>query len=87
MPMILDIFNEENYVWGPFFQEILEEIQEEREKQVSSREELIHEGETEYNGMVLVACKDERSCMQLEDCITKGTQKVSKTLSCFCAFF
>ncbi|XP_022893938.1 DNA repair endonuclease UVH1 [Olea europaea var. sylvestris] len=84
--LVLEEVLEEPPKWK-VLREILEEIQEEREKQVSSREELIHEGETEYNGMVLVACKDERSCMQLEDCITKGTQKVSKTLSCFCAFF
>lgn len=31
---------------------------------------------SEYNGIVLVACKDERSCMQLEDCITNNSQKV-----------
>lgn len=34
------------------------------------------EGEEDNNGIVLVACKDERSCMQLEDCIIKGPHKV-----------
>lgn len=28
------------------------------------------------NGIVLVACKDEHSCMQLQDCIEKGSHKV-----------
>lgn len=34
------------------------------------------EGEEDKNGIVLVACKDELSCMQLEDCIVKGPHKV-----------
>lgn len=52
-------------------QEILLETQEEREKQTLSEED-----NSDNYGMVLVACKDERSCMQLEDCITNNPQKV-----------
>ncbi|XP_052210730.1 DNA repair endonuclease UVH1 [Diospyros lotus] len=58
--------------------ELLEEIQEEREKQASSSGVPLLEGEEGDNGIVLVACKDERSCMQLEDCIMKGSQKVMR---------
>ncbi|XP_065856761.1 DNA repair endonuclease UVH1 isoform X1 [Euphorbia lathyris] len=53
--------------------EILEEIEEERQKH--REENLVEIGEDD-NGIVLVACKDERSCMQLEDFITNGPQKV-----------
>lgn len=54
------------------------EIQEERDKQASSGEEKDHLGDGDDNGIVLVACKDEHSCMQLEDCITNGSQKVMR---------
>ncbi|CAA7041895.1 unnamed protein product [Microthlaspi erraticum] len=53
---------------------ILEETQEERKKQTLFEEEDF----SENNGIVLVACKDERSCMQLEDCITNNPQKVMR---------
>ncbi|CAH8358096.1 unnamed protein product [Eruca vesicaria subsp. sativa] len=53
--------------------EILLEIQEEREKQTLSEED-----DSDNNGIVLVACKDERSCMQLEDCIANNPQKVMR---------
>lgn len=75
--LVLEEVLEEPPKWK-VLREILEEIQEEREKQVLSREELIIEGETKCNGIVLVACKDEHSCMQLEDCITKGSHKVMR---------
>ena len=52
------------------------EIQEERDKHALSGEEKDHLGDGDDNGIVLVACKDEYSCMQLEDCITNGSQKV-----------
>lgn len=57
-------------------QEILEEVEEERQKQGMLREEVLAEGEDTDNGIVLVACKDERSCLQLEECITNNTKKV-----------
>ncbi|XP_010441283.1 PREDICTED: DNA repair endonuclease UVH1-like isoform X2 [Camelina sativa] len=53
--------------------EILEETQEERQKQAYSEED-----NSDNNGIVLVACKDERSCMQLEDCVTNNPQKVMR---------
>ncbi|KAL3331022.1 hypothetical protein AABB24_034697 [Solanum stoloniferum] len=54
------------------------EIQEERDKHALSGEEKYHLGDGDDNGIVLVACKDEYSCMQLEDCITNGSQKVMR---------
>ncbi|PPR84058.1 hypothetical protein GOBAR_AA36651 [Gossypium barbadense] len=58
----------------PVDQEVLEEIEEERKKQASSGEPLL-DVEEDNNGIILVACKDECSCMQLEDCIANGSQK------------
>ncbi|KAK4843496.1 hypothetical protein QYF36_008846 [Acer negundo] len=58
--------------------EVLEEIEEERQKQASSGEELPIETQESDNSIVLVACKDERSCMQLQDCIMNGSQKVMR---------
>lgn len=59
-----------------FFQDILVEIEVERKKQASSIDELVGANEDDNNGIVLVACKDEHSCIQLEDCITNGPKKV-----------
>lgn len=39
-------------------------------------EEIFTEGEDTNNGIVLVACKDEMSCLQLEECITGSPEKV-----------
>lgn len=58
--------------------DVLMEIQEERDEQASSGKEKDHLGDGDDNGIVLVACKDEHSCMQLEDCITNGSQKVMR---------
>ncbi|XP_059275840.1 DNA repair endonuclease UVH1 [Lycium ferocissimum] len=58
--------------------DVLMEIQEERDKQASPGEEKDHLVDGDDNGIVLVACKDEHSCMQLEDCITNGSQKVMR---------
>ncbi|XAR70551.1 hypothetical protein NMG60_11027444 [Bertholletia excelsa] len=58
--------------------EVLEEIKEERNKHAMSEGDPVIDGEEDNNGIVLVACKDERSCMQLEDCITKGPDKVMR---------
>lgn len=63
-----------------FLQEVLEEIRDEREKEALPAGESVVESEQEDSGIVLVACKDERSCMQLEDFITHGAQKVFLTL-------
>ncbi|KAI9089266.1 hypothetical protein K1719_029545 [Acacia pycnantha] len=56
--------------------EVLEEIEEERQKQGVSGEEVLIEGEVTDNGIVLVVCKDERSCLQLEECIINSPKKV-----------
>ncbi|KAM1236581.1 hypothetical protein FF1_037652 [Malus domestica] len=74
--IVLDEVLEEAPKWK-VLREVLEEIEEER-RQASSREELLVEGDDDYSGIVLVACKDERSCMQLEDFITNGPQKVMR---------
>ncbi|XP_049362179.1 DNA repair endonuclease UVH1 [Solanum verrucosum] len=58
--------------------DVLMEIQEERDKHALSGEEKDHLGDGDDNGIVLVSCKDEYSCMQLEDCITNGSQKVMR---------
>lgn len=66
-------------------QEILLEIEEERKKEALPVEEHpLVRGEPD-DGIVLVACKDECSCMQLADCIKKGPQKV--VLETFCPTF
>ncbi|MCL7022586.1 hypothetical protein MKW94_013024 [Papaver nudicaule] len=55
--------------------EILEEIEEERQKQAMPLED---DNAEDDSGIVLVACKDERSCMQLEDLVTKGPRQVMR---------
>ena len=57
-------------------QDVLEEIEEERQNQATSADEVYVAGEDNGNGIVLVACKDERSCLQLEECITNCSKKV-----------
>lgn len=64
----LDEVLEEPPKWK-VLREVLEEIEEERQKQGLSEDD---------SGIVLVACKDERSCMQLEECITNGPKKVMR---------
>lgn len=56
-------------------QEVLEEIEEERQKTTLPASELRYEG-GDTGGIVLVACKDECSCMQLRECILESPQKV-----------
>ncbi|KAK1286890.1 DNA repair endonuclease UVH1 [Acorus calamus] len=64
---------------APKWKEVLQEIEEERQKI-----NLPGEGESnskdvgDVGEIVLVACKDACSCMQLEDFITKGPQKVMR---------
>ncbi|CAA6669778.1 unnamed protein product [Spirodela intermedia] len=57
--------------------ELLEEIEEERQKNVFSGDAKL-ENSNDNSGIILVACKDERSCMQLEEFIEKGSQKVTQ---------
>ncbi|CAK9173322.1 unnamed protein product [Ilex paraguariensis] len=75
--VILEEVLEEAPKWK-VLREVLEEIEEAREKQALSRGELVVGDEQDDNGIILVACKDERSCMQLEYCIANGPQKVMR---------
>lgn len=75
--VVLEEVLEEPPKWK-VLREILEEIEEEREKRHLSMVEPVIEGEEDDNGIVLVACKDEFSCMQLEDCIIKGPHKAMR---------
>lgn len=65
------------------------EIQGERQKQEIAGVEPTVGGEDDQNGNILVACKDEHTCIQLQDCITKGRHKVFKhyVSSIFCYLF
>ncbi|KAK9076608.1 hypothetical protein SSX86_004942 [Deinandra increscens subsp. villosa] len=58
--------------------EILEEIEAEREKQATTSDECDAESNQDNKGIVLVACKDEHSCAQLEECITSNPNKVMR---------
>ncbi|KAJ0779080.1 putative ERCC4 domain, RuvA domain 2, restriction endonuclease type II [Helianthus annuus] len=58
--------------------EILEEIEAEREKQATTNDDRDAESDQDDNGIVLVACKDEHSCVQLEECITSNPNKVMR---------
>ncbi|CAM0871316.1 unnamed protein product [Alopecurus aequalis] len=54
--------------------ELLQEIAEEQRKGYG----VAHEDEIYENGIVLVVCKDERSCLQLQECISKSPQQVMR---------
>ncbi|KAL7150011.1 hypothetical protein ABFS83_05G079700 [Erythranthe nasuta] len=73
--LILKEILEEPPKWK-VLRDILVEIQKEGQKQSMAGQEEIHGSQGDLNGIVLVACKDEHSCMQLQDCITKGHHKV-----------
>ncbi|XP_047973351.1 DNA repair endonuclease UVH1 isoform X2 [Salvia hispanica] len=73
--LVLEEILEEPPKWK-VLQDILMEIQEERQKQEISGQESVVGNEDDENGNILVACKDEHSCIQLQDCITKGRHKV-----------
>ncbi|CAL5187698.1 unnamed protein product [Lathyrus oleraceus] len=75
--IVLEEVLEEAPKWK-VLRDILEEVEEERQKQGMLREEVLAEGEDTSNGIVLVACKDERSCLQLEECITNSSKKVMR---------
>ncbi|XP_023758926.1 DNA repair endonuclease UVH1 isoform X2 [Lactuca sativa] len=75
--VVLEEVLEEAPKWK-VLREILEEIEAEREKQATSNDECVVEINQDNNGMVLVACKDEHSCVQLEECITSNPNKVMR---------
>ncbi|KAL6579018.1 DNA repair endonuclease uvh1 [Orobanche minor] len=74
--LVLEEILEEPPKWT-LLRDILVEIQAERQKQALVEEEVVV-GEGDINGIILVACKDEHSCMQLQDCITKGQHEVMR---------
>jgi DNA excision repair protein ERCC-4 len=53
----------------------LEEIAEEQLK--GDVENAQHEDRNDETGTVLVTCKDERSCLHLQECISKGPHQVT----------
>ncbi|KAH9299438.1 hypothetical protein KI387_031120, partial [Taxus chinensis] len=73
----LEVVGEEMPKWK-VLREVLEEIEEERTKHKVSEGDLYASQDAwdDGGGAVLVACKDERSCMQIQDCIYKGPQKL-----------
>ncbi|KAL1830504.1 hypothetical protein ACET3Z_000155 [Daucus carota] len=71
--VVLEEVLEEAPKWKVFL-EILEEIKNDRLKQALSTEDSVTEEIDE--GTILVACKDDHSCVQLEECLTKGPRKV-----------
>lgn len=75
----LEVVGEEMPKWK-VLREVLEEIEEERQKRTASGVEphISQDAWDDGVGAVLVACKDERSCIQLQDCITKGPQKLMR---------
>ncbi|THU57607.1 hypothetical protein C4D60_Mb03t05300 [Musa balbisiana] len=76
--VVLEEFLEEAPKWK-VLRELLEEIEEERRKGIQPKEgEMVAEDAGDLSEIVLVACKDERSCMQLEDCISRSPQQVMR---------
>ncbi|PWA97638.1 restriction endonuclease, type II-like superfamily protein [Artemisia annua] len=75
--VVLEEVLEEAPKWK-VLREILEEIEAEREKQATSVDECVTESFQDDNGIVLVACKDEHSCVQLEECIKSNPNKVMR---------
>ncbi|KAK3428920.1 hypothetical protein EUGRSUZ_E00349 [Eucalyptus grandis] len=75
--IVLEEVLEEAPKWK-VLREVLEEIEQERQKATLTVEECLVEGEESDNGIVLITCKDEHSCMQLEDIITNNPQKVMR---------
>lgn len=73
--LVLEEILEEPPKWK-VLHDILMEIQGERQKQEIAGVEPTVGGEDDQNGNILVACKDEHTCIQLQDCITKGRHKV-----------
>lgn len=55
-------------------QELLQEIAEEQMK--GDPENINDEDKRDESGIVLVTCKDERTCFQLQECILRGPCQV-----------
>ncbi|KAJ1299244.1 hypothetical protein BS78_01G517000 [Paspalum vaginatum] len=71
--IILEEVLEEAPKWK-VLQELLQEIAEE---QIARDAENVQDGDkSDESGIVLVTCKDERTCLQLQECISKGPRQV-----------
>ncbi|KAL3684114.1 hypothetical protein R1sor_002136 [Riccia sorocarpa] len=75
----LEVIVEEMPKWK-ILREVLEEIEEDRKsaRKAATEETTSGDAWSEGGGAVLVACKDERTCLQLNDCIVKGPQKLMR---------
>lgn len=76
--VVLEEVLEEAPKWK-VLRELLEEMEVERRKEASLEEgkKFVEDGGNN-NDIVLVVCKDERSCLQLEDCIIKNSHQVMR---------
>ncbi|WVZ55052.1 hypothetical protein U9M48_005766 [Paspalum notatum var. saurae] len=71
--IILEEVLEEAPKWK-VLRELLQEIAEE---QIARNYENVQDGDkSDESGIVLVTCKDERTCLQLQECISKGPRQV-----------
>ncbi|KAJ4784542.1 DNA repair endonuclease UVH1 [Rhynchospora pubera] len=75
--IVLEEVLEEAPKWK-VLRELLEEIEEERSKGTKVTEQIMSGEDADSTDIVLVTCKDERSCLQLEDCILKGSQQAMR---------
>ncbi|KAG0501147.1 hypothetical protein HPP92_001219 [Vanilla planifolia] len=73
--VFLEEILEEAPKWN-VLRELLEEIKERKEEVLSNQGNGLVGGANENNDLVLIACKDERSCLQLEECLLKGPHQV-----------
>ncbi|KAK3150185.1 hypothetical protein QOZ80_3AG0229940 [Eleusine coracana subsp. coracana] len=73
MGIVLEEVLEEAPKWK-VLQELLQEIAEEQTKE--HVDNTLYEDRNDESGMVLVTCKDERSCLHLQECISKGPHQV-----------
>ncbi|XP_073002094.1 DNA repair endonuclease UVH1 isoform X2 [Typha latifolia] len=73
--IVLEEVLEEAPKWK-LLRELLEEIEEEQRKESQLTGQPTVKDEGNNSDIILVACKDERSCLQLEDCILKGPRQV-----------
>uniref|UniRef100_A0A0D3FCK6 ERCC4 domain-containing protein n=1 Tax=Oryza barthii TaxID=65489 RepID=A0A0D3FCK6_9ORYZ len=77
MGIVVEEILEEAPKWK-VLRELLQEIAEEQAKGDGDNVNPVHEDGINESGIVLVACKDERSCVQLQECISKGSHQVMR---------
>ncbi|KAG0565454.1 hypothetical protein KC19_8G191500 [Ceratodon purpureus] len=83
----LEVVIEQMPKWK-FLREVLEEIEEERQRLKLERatEGPSETTRKEEEDAVVIACKDERMCLQLQQVVLHGTQEVNLTLGLLCSF-